>query len=84
MRRKEFVWTSGEDRENVTHYVKLRIFMYEVRGIVGIDVLTDNKLQSPLYMRAQFGLQAEIGQMDKLTKKLDAFIQQKITVIEAL
>ncbi|MBM7702888.1 hypothetical protein [Metabacillus iocasae] len=84
VKRQEFVWISGEDREQVTHYLKLRLFMYDRRGIIGIEVVMDNKLESPFGMRAAFGLQAEIGQIDDFTQKLAYFIQEKVDVIEAL
>ncbi|WP_257143896.1 hypothetical protein [Bacillus pseudomycoides] len=43
----EFRWVSGEDIDNITHFLSMRFFLHDKRGIVGIEVVTDNKQPKP-------------------------------------
>ncbi|MFY0137102.1 hypothetical protein P3K84_20675 [Bacillus cereus] len=45
----EFQWVSGID--NVTHFLSMRFFLHDKRGIVGIEVVASNKQPNPYWMR---------------------------------
>jgi hypothetical protein len=71
----DFVWTSGEDTGNVTHYVFLRFFFCSKRGHVAIEVIIDNKLDSPYRLRANFYIITELGSLDEFANQLNKFIK---------
>lgn len=71
----DFVWTSGEDTGNVTHYVYLRFFYCSNRGHVAIEILIDNKMDSPYHVRANFFIITELGSLDDFANQLDKLIK---------
>ncbi|MFD1676297.1 hypothetical protein [Alicyclobacillus fodiniaquatilis] len=72
---KEFTWTSGEDSQDVTHYVCCRFFLCSKRGHVAIEVLTDNKRPSPNGARTKFFIITELGSIDEFANELDQLIR---------
>lgn len=72
---EEFVWTSGADTDNVTHYIYFRFFICSKRGHVAIEILTDNKLSSLYNARTNFYVITEIGSLDDFTNQLDKLIK---------
>lgn len=82
--KNEFIWTTGSETENTTHYLSMRFFLQEKRGIVGIEVTVDNKMDKPYKMRSKFYLLTEINQVDDLARKLQKFINEETLEIEGL
>lgn len=83
-KQKEFLWTTGKDIENISHYLSMRFFLYGNRGYVGVEVTADNKLASPDSVRATFYLVTVLSQIDEFTRKLASFIKGDIYEIEGL
>ncbi len=67
---QEFQWVSGEDIDNVTHFLSIRFFLYDKRGIVGIEVVTDNNLSKPYWMRSNLFILTELNQIDDFAKRI--------------
>jgi hypothetical protein len=82
--KKEFTWTTGHETENTSHFLSMRFFLHEKRGIVGIEFKVDNKFEPPYSMRSNFYLLTEINQVDDLTRKLGKFIKEEINELESL
>lgn len=80
--RNEFVWTSGHDM--ATHYLSLRFFLQDKRGIVGIEVNLDNNLEPPYSLHSNFYLITELNQLDDLSRKLQRLIREEINELEGL
>jgi hypothetical protein len=83
-KQDEFIWISGEDVDNVTHFLSLRFFIYDKRGYVGIEVTADNKQSSPNSIRASFVIITVLSQIDDFIRQLESFINKKITEIEGI
>ncbi|MFB9974788.1 hypothetical protein FPQ10_09155 [Allobacillus sp. SKP2-8] len=83
-KQKEFLWITGEDVENVSHFLSMRFFLCGNRGYVGVEVTADNKLESPYSVRATFFLVTVLSQIDDLTRKLGSFIKDEICELESL
>ncbi|MBR7554738.1 hypothetical protein ACFFJI_09350 [Allobacillus sp. GCM10007491] len=83
-KQKEFLWITGEDVENVSHFLSMRFFLCGNRGYVGVEVTADNKLESPYSVRATFFLVTVLSQIDDLTRKLGSFIKGEICELESL
>jgi hypothetical protein len=83
-KQEEFIWISGEDVENVTHFLSLRFFLYDKRGYVGIEVTADNKQSSPHGVRASFVIITVLSQIDDFIKKLESFVNKEINVLEGI
>lgn len=82
--RRDFTWISGDKIENTTHFLSLRFFLQEKRGVVAIEVNVDNRLEPPESMIANFYLLTEINQLDDLVIQLECFIKEEIEKIEAI
>jgi hypothetical protein len=82
--KNEFIWITGHETENTTHFFSMRFFLHEKRGIVGIEFKVDNKLEPPYSMRSNFYILTEINQVDDLARKLGKFIKDEITDLESL
>jgi hypothetical protein len=82
-KQEEFLWTSGEDVENVSHFLSMRFFLYGNRGYVGVEVTADNKLASPYSVRATFFLVTVLSQIDDFIRKLDSFIKGETYELES-
>lgn len=80
----EYTWITGHETENTTHFLSLRFFLVERRGIVGIEVKIDNKMEPPYSMRSNFYLLTEINQIDDLVKQLERFIKEETLEIESI
>ncbi|MGM0834688.1 MAG: hypothetical protein ACQEV7_00930 [Bacillota bacterium] len=80
----EFTWVTGHETENTTHFLFMRFFLNDKRGIVGIEFKIDNKLEPPYNMRSNFYMLTEINQLDDFTKKLGKFIRDEIHEFESL
>jgi hypothetical protein len=82
--KNEFIWTSGKETENTSHFLFMRFFLQDKKGIVGIEVKVDNKLDPPYSMCSNFYILTEISQVDDLTRKLGKFIKEEICELESL
>ncbi|EFV74829.1 hypothetical protein HMPREF1013_04855 [Bacillus sp. 2_A_57_CT2] len=80
----EFKWTSGNDTENVTHFISIRFFKHNNRGHIGLELTVDNKLEVPEYMHANFFLITEINQLDDFARKLERLINEEIIELEGI
>ncbi|WP_247103327.1 hypothetical protein [Halalkalibacter sp. APA_J-10(15)] len=40
--KNEFTWITGHESENTTHFLSMRFFLHDKRGIVGIEFKVDN------------------------------------------
>jgi hypothetical protein len=80
--KSEFLWSSGY--EKATHYLSLRFFLQEKRGIVGVEVNLDNNMEPPSRFRSNFYLLTELNQLDDLAKKLEKLIKEEINDFEGL
>ncbi|PGV49487.1 hypothetical protein COD94_32125 [Bacillus cereus] len=56
--------------DNVTHFLSTRFFLYDKRGIVGIEVVTDNNLSKPYWMRSNLFILTEPNQIDDFAKRI--------------
>ncbi|MDQ0230385.1 hypothetical protein J2S19_001639 [Metabacillus malikii] len=81
---QEFTWTSGSAVATSTHYIALRFYLHDVRGIIGIEVILNNNEEPPYAIRSTFYLLAEINQLDDLSRKLQSFIRGDIDEIHSL
>lgn len=82
--KNEFTWITGHQTENTTHFLSMRFFLNDKRGIVGIEVKVDNKLTPPYSMISNFYILTEINQLDDFTRKLGKFINEDIIELESL
>lgn len=82
--KNEFTWTTGHQTENTTHFLSMKFFLQDKRGIVGIEVKVDNKLTPPYSMTSNFYILTEINQVDDFTRKLGKFINEDIIELESL
>ncbi|MDA1760581.1 hypothetical protein [Bacillus cereus] len=80
----EFQWVSGEDIDNATHFLSMRFFLHDKRGIVGIEVVADNKQSKPYWMRSNLFILTELSQIDDFIKKIEQLISEKITELESI
>ncbi|MES5894710.1 hypothetical protein [Bacillus cereus group sp. RP43] len=80
----EFKWVSGEDIDNVTHFLSMRFFLHDKRGIVGIEVVADNKQSKPYWMRSNLFILTELNQIDDFIKKIEQLISEEITELEGI
>jgi hypothetical protein len=80
----EFIWTSGEDTENATHFLSMRYFKHDNRGHVGIEIVADNKMEKPYYMRSNFFIVTELNQLDDFVRKLEKLIHEEINELESI
>ncbi|WP_265939343.1 hypothetical protein [Bacillus thuringiensis] len=80
----EFQWVSGEDIDNVTHFLSMRFFLHDKRGIVGIEVVADNKQSKPYWMRSNLSILTELSQIDDFIKKIEQLISEEITELESI
>lgn len=80
----EYTWITGHETENTTHFLSLRFFLAERRGIVGIEVKVDNKMDPPYNMRSNFYILTEINQIDDLVGQLERFIKEETLQIESI
>ncbi|WJE26681.1 hypothetical protein [Bacillus cereus] len=80
----EFQWVSGADIENITHFLSIRFFFQDKKGIVGIEVVADNKQSKPYWMRTNFFILTELNQIDDFVKKLERLIKEEIIELEGI
>ncbi len=80
----EFTWISGMDNENTTHFLSIRFFAHNKTGIVGIEVVADNKEEKPYWMRSNFFILTELNQIDDFERKLENLINEDIDKFESL
>ncbi|WP_186578924.1 hypothetical protein [Aquibacillus kalidii] len=78
----DYRWISGN--ESATHYLSLRFFLKNRRGIVGIEVDVDNNLDPPDRIVSKFYLTTEPNQLDVLTSRLQSLINGDTGEMEAL
>ncbi|MEK0221645.1 hypothetical protein [Bacillus proteolyticus] len=81
---QEFQWVSGEDIDNVTHFLSIRFFLYDKREIVCIEVVTDNNLSKPYWMRSNLFILTELNQIDDFVKRIEQLISKKINALEGI
>ncbi|WP_240338497.1 hypothetical protein [Peribacillus alkalitolerans] len=84
MGKKVLIWISGSENVSNNHYVSMRFFLQEKRGIVGVEIFADNKRELPYKMRSHFYILTEIGQLDDLAWKLKKFIYNKDREVNSL
>ncbi|APH06803.1 hypothetical protein [Bacillus weihaiensis] len=82
--KHEFTWITGHETGDATHFLSLRFFLAERRGIVGIEVKVDNKMEPPYNMRSNFYLLTEINQIDDFARQLERFIKEETLEIEGI
>ncbi|MBP1942659.1 hypothetical protein [Cytobacillus luteolus] len=82
--KNDFSWVTGHETENTTHFLYLRFFLHDKRGIVGIEFKVDNRAEPPYSMRSNFYILTEINQIDDLSRKLGKFIREEIFEVESL
>ncbi|MEN2768243.1 hypothetical protein [Ornithinibacillus xuwenensis] len=83
--KNEFIWVTGHETENTTHFLSMRFFLQDSkRGMGGIEVKVDNKQEAPYSMSANLYIVTEINQLDDLALKLEKFIHDEIIEIESL
>lgn len=80
----EFIWTSGNDIENVTHFLSIRFFIHNNRGHIGIEIIADNKMEKPYHMRSNFFIITELNQLDDFAKKLERLINEDTIELESI
>jgi hypothetical protein len=80
----EFIWTSGNDTENVSHFLSIRFFKHNNRGNIGLEIIADNKNEKPYYMRSNFFIITELNQVDDFVKKLKKLIDEEIIELESI
>ncbi|MCM3729986.1 hypothetical protein M3226_31215 [Neobacillus cucumis] len=80
----EFKWTSGNDIENVTHFLSFRFFKHSKMGHIGLEIIADNKMEKPDYMRSNFFIITELNQLDDFVKKLERLINEEIIELESI
>jgi hypothetical protein len=80
----EFTWITGNGTENTSHFLTMRFFLHDKRGIVGIEFKVDNKLEPPYNMQSNFYILTEINQLDDFIRKLEKFISDEIHELESL
>ncbi|WP_026584991.1 hypothetical protein [Bacillus sp. J33] len=80
----EFTWKSGNETENVTHFISIRFFKHNNRGHIGLELTVDNKLEVPEKMNANFFIITEINQLDDFVKKLERLINEEIIELEGI
>ncbi|MDU0205984.1 MULTISPECIES: hypothetical protein [Paenibacillus] len=80
----EYIWTSGEDKENTTHYVQTRWYVQDKRGHIGVEFILDNKDSAPDKMRSHSFVVTELNQLDDFINQLQQFIKGKSNVIKGL
>jgi hypothetical protein len=84
LQQTEFTWTSGIDNGNTTHFLSLRFFLHNKAGTVGIEVIADNKAEKPYWMRSNFFILTELGQIDDFENKIKQLIQEEIAEFESI
>lgn len=84
LKTNEFIWKSGNDTENVTHFLSIRFFKHNNRGHIGLEIAADNKNKKPYYMRSNFFIITEINQLDDFVKKLKRLIDEEIIELESI
>ncbi|TKV48323.1 hypothetical protein C1I58_06290 [Bacillus sp. PIC28] len=84
LKLNEFQWVSGEDIENITHFLSIRFFLHDKKGIVGVEVIADNKQSKPYWMRTNFFILTELNQIDDFVKNLERLIKEKIIELEGI
>jgi len=80
----EFIWMSGTDDKDVSHFLLMRFFKLNNRGYVGIEILADNKEEKPYHMRSNFSITTQISQLDDFTAKLEKLINEEISELESI
>lgn len=80
----EFVWISGSDEENVTHFLSMRFFKHNNRGLVDIEIIVDNKMEKPYHMCSHFSIITELNQLDDFVKKLKNLTNEDIMELESI
>ncbi|TVY08025.1 hypothetical protein [Paenibacillus cremeus] len=80
----EYVWRSGKDKKNSTHYVHTRWYLYDKQGHVGIEFILDNKDSPPDKMRSHSCVITELNQLDDFINQLQQFIKGKSSVVKGL
>ena len=84
LQQNEFTWTSGIDNGNTTHFLSLRFFLLNKTGTVGIEIIADNKAEKPYWMRSNFFILTELGQIDDFEQKIEQLIQEEIAEFESI
>ena len=84
LQQTEFIWTSGIDNGNTTHFLSLRFFLHNKTGTVGIEIIADNKAEKPYWMRSNFFILTELGQIADFEKKIEQLIQDEIAEFESI
>ena len=62
----------------------MRFFLHDKRGIVGIEVVADNKQSKPYCMRSNLFILTELSQIDDFIRKIEQLISEKITELESI
>ncbi|WP_108671791.1 hypothetical protein [Peribacillus acanthi] len=84
LQQTEFTWISGIDNGNTTHFLSLRFFLHNKTGTVGMEIIADNKAEKPYWMRSNFFILTELGQIDDFEEKIEQLIQEEIDEFESV
>ncbi|MFK3938962.1 hypothetical protein ACI2JA_15790 [Alkalihalobacillus sp. NPDC078783] len=80
----EWIWTSGENTDETTHYLSVRFFNHTNRGHVGLEIILDNKQDVPESLYSHFYILTELNQLDDFALKLKLLINKDVSEIEGL
>ncbi|AWD68619.1 MULTISPECIES: hypothetical protein [Priestia] len=84
LKRKEYQWIQGEDKESAAHYVQVRFFHFNNQGHIGVEFVLDNKLDIPDRTRVNFYLVTELNQIDDFIYKLEGLIKGITDSLESI
>ncbi|WYP25440.1 hypothetical protein NSQ54_14085 [Alkalihalobacillus sp. FSL W8-0930] len=80
----EWIWTSGENTDDATHYLSVRFFNHTNRGHIGLEIILDNKQDVPAFLYSHFYILTELNQLDDFAWKLKQLINEEVSEIEGL
>lgn len=81
---EEYNWECGKDIENVSSYAAMRIYRFNKVGKMAIDFILDNKRKKPHWKRLQFSIFTEANSLIDFSKKIEAFIEENLKMIEGI
>ncbi|WP_226682912.1 hypothetical protein [Sutcliffiella horikoshii] len=82
--KNEFKWVTGAESDNNMPFLSMRFFLHDRRGIIGIEINVDNRLEVPNAMQSTFYILTEINQVDDFIRQLEKFIKDEILVLESI
>ncbi|RSD28749.1 hypothetical protein [Mesobacillus subterraneus] len=83
MGKSAFTWKIGSDSETAP-FLSMKFFLHNKRGIVGIEIQVDNRMELPERMIAHFYILTEMAQLDRLAEELRKMINEEIDELQGL